>query len=213
MRHKIFDQTLWISTILSCSLAVFTTIICVLLAMLNVFLTPNKIINGPNSLYLWNFITSFFHFLSILMFTLLFYLNIRNNVLTKDQLESGWTSANRAHLSWSFYVLSASFVLTLLNFFLIYLIVKLKHSLIRMNNKKFISGALHRHYETNFNLMPDGDITFATNSLVSLNDASAAAAASSSGNKNNNHHQQRQFYGGETTNSNNRLKRIIDFIY
>ncbi len=47
-------------------------------------------------------------------------------MLTKDELQSGWISLNRAQLSWSFYLLILSTSLIVLNIVFIYTTVKLK---------------------------------------------------------------------------------------
>lgn len=51
---------------------------------------------------------------------------IKNNVLTKYELEKGWVSTDCSRLSWSFYLLIASMCLICLNHLLIRLTVHLK---------------------------------------------------------------------------------------
>ena len=58
-KHKLFDQTLWISTILCCAFAIFSIFIASIFSLLNVFLMPTRIMQGPISLYLWNSIAGF----------------------------------------------------------------------------------------------------------------------------------------------------------
>jgi hypothetical protein len=142
-KHKIFDKTLWISTVLSVSLALFSTVLTAIYSLLNVFMSPTTAINGPIGLYLWNAISTLAHILAIVLFSLEFHMYIQKNVLTKDEQESGWVSTNRADLSWSFYILITSACLITLNFALIYAVVRLKRSFMQLKN----------YYETNMNLL------------------------------------------------------------
>jgi hypothetical protein len=51
-KHQIFNQTLWVATILFCSLGVFFTILSAIFTILNLFSTSNKLTNEPISIYL-----------------------------------------------------------------------------------------------------------------------------------------------------------------
>ncbi len=64
----------------------------------------------------------------LIFFSLEFHIYIKKNVLTKEQLESGWTSTDRAKLGWSFYLLLISLMLIITNILLINAIVRIKHS-------------------------------------------------------------------------------------
>ena len=69
-----------------------------------------------------------FHLVALLLFTVEYHLYIKKNVLTKDELESGWLSTHRSHLSWSFYLLCISLGLIALNILLVYASAKIKNS-------------------------------------------------------------------------------------
>jgi hypothetical protein len=142
-KHKIFDQTLWISTVLSLALAIFCTFLTAIYSILNAFMSPRTAINGPIGLYLWNSMSTLAHVAAVVLFAVEFHSYIQKNVLTKEEQESGWISTNRAELSWSFYILIASFCFIVLNFLFIYLVVRLKRSLMDLKN----------YYETNMNLL------------------------------------------------------------
>lgn len=53
-KHKLFDQTLWISTILACSTGLFSITVSGFFSFINVFVTPIQVISGPIGMYLWN---------------------------------------------------------------------------------------------------------------------------------------------------------------
>lgn len=133
--------------------------------------------------------------MTIFLFMILYCTNIKKNVLTKEQLESGWTSNNLSSLDWSFYLLYLSFLLSLFNFLFLFVIVRLKHSLLMLRNVKLIGRRQRSHQQQNnnsnrndinFNLMTDGEIIFSHNSsLTNLNEllppfgATTAVASSS----------------------------------
>ncbi|CAF0703865.1 unnamed protein product [Brachionus calyciflorus] len=125
-KDKIFDQTLWICTILCCSLSLFTIFLSAIFSLLNAFLSPTNPIHGPLSIYLWNSLSALFHLLGILIFTGEFYFYINRNILTKELLESGWTSTGRGQLAWSFYIQFISIFLISVNIVIIYLYSKFK---------------------------------------------------------------------------------------
>ena len=144
-KHKVFDQTLWLTTVILCALALFSTLISGIYSILNVFISPRTAINGPVGLYLWNSISLMSHLLTIVVYAFEFHVFIQKNVLTKDELESGWISTNRAELSWSFFILIASSVLVSFNLALVYATVRLKRS----------SFDLKNYNDTNINLIND----------------------------------------------------------
>lgn len=223
-KHKIFDFTLWISTVLCCSLALFSTVISGIFSLLNVFLSPNRVMNGPISMYLWSGISGLFHVLALIIFTVEFHLFIKKNVLTKEELEAGWVSTNRAQLSWSFYLLLISVFLIIINIAFINCVVRLKRSFIDLSKNQ---------YDTNLNLIngdnnglmvgdliiPNGGILVSctkTNKTdyqqmvdnqptLNLNDLNAL------NNPNNNN--ESPFSFRNELRSSRKLKRIIDFIY
>jgi len=211
--HKIFDFTLWISTIVCCSLSLFSTLISSVFSLLNIFLSPNRTMNGPISMYLWNSLAGLFHILSLLLFTLEFHLFIKKNILTKDEIESGWVSTNRAYLSWSFYILLASIFLILVNIALIYCTVRLKRSFVDLKNR----------YEPNINLINGdtglivGDPGLIRCSRTIKNDYSQMIDFNQPNinlddidmDQNN----ENQFNFNSDLRSSKKLKKIIDFIY
>lgn len=66
--------------------------------------------------------------LALIFFASEFYLFINKNLLTKEELESGWTSTNRAKLGWSYYILFVSVLLIFVNIAVTYFTVRLKRS-------------------------------------------------------------------------------------
>ena len=217
INHKIFDFTLWISTIVCCSLALFSTLVSSVFSLLNIFVSTNRTMNGPISMYLWNSIAGLFHVMSLLLFTLEFHLFIKKNILTKDEIEAGWTSTNRAHLSWSFYMLLVSVFLILVNIALIYGTVRLKRSFVDLKSR----------YETNFNLISGepglivggdpGNGILVSCSRTNKNDyAQMVDFGQPTLNPNDldmDQHNDYQFNFNSDLRSSKKLKKIIDFIY
>jgi hypothetical protein len=150
------------------------------------------------------------------MFSLQYNLFIKENVLTKDELESGWISTNRSQLNWSYYLLVISFIFIFINMILIFTTVKLKNSLNELKNM----------YETNINLI-GGEVCFASggddragakfgtmdnnrNAYQKINDLNQANAVATADLTNNN---ELPFNANDEMRSSKKLKRIIDFIY
>lgn len=96
-------------------------------SLFHVFLTSDRPRN-PISLYLWHSLAALFHLMAIILFAIEYLAFIRKNVLTKDELESGWSSLNRASLFWSYYILILSLVLICLNILVIFLITRFRRS-------------------------------------------------------------------------------------
>lgn len=79
-RHQIFDRTLWLGTILTCSLGLLCATMSGLFSFVNIFVSsatatttshysssPNVLLNGPMAMYFWNslagMISKFIHFI------------------------------------------------------------------------------------------------------------------------------------------------------
>ena len=60
-------------------------------------------------------------FLGVSLFAGLYHQQIRNNVLTKDELERGFSSKGKASLKFSFWIIVASCALPLVNILLTFL--------------------------------------------------------------------------------------------
>ena len=110
-----------------CSLGLIATFISSIFSLLHVFLTSDRARN-PISLYLWHSVSAIFHLLAIVLFALEYNIFIRKNVLTKEELESGWISLNRTQLYWSYYILIVSLILVCVNILIIYSITRFKRS-------------------------------------------------------------------------------------
>lgn len=64
--------------------------------------------------------------LALIFFGIEFNFFINKNILTKEELEYGWHSSNRAFLLHSYYLLIASLVLIIINIIINYYLIKLK---------------------------------------------------------------------------------------
>ncbi|RNA37271.1 Clarin [Brachionus plicatilis] len=187
-KDKIFDQTLWLCTILCCSLSLFAILLSAIFSLLNAFLSPSNPIHGPLSMYLWNSLSAVFHALAILIFTAEFYFYINKNVLNQEQMHSGWISTDCGKLGWSFFILFISFFLIITNIIIIYAHSKVNQSFLNFRNIK-------NFYEKNETLIDD--VTEAKNHNLSIDEPIRPENESSS----------------DLNVTSRRLKRIIDFIY
>lgn len=149
--------------------------------------------------------------MALILFTLEFHLFINKNVLTKDEIESGWISTNRAQLSFSFYILIISICLLCVNIGLIYLTVRFKRSRADIKNI----------YETNMNLI-NGDNGILINcsrsdsksDYTQINDVPLSLNINDlNENKSQNNDENPFGFRGDEQRSSKKLKRIIDFIY
>lgn len=62
----------------------------------------------------------------MILFACEFFVFINKNVLTRQEIESGWTSTNRARLAWSYYILLVAVVLIFMNIGLTYVMVRMR---------------------------------------------------------------------------------------
>lgn len=69
---------------------------------------------------------------------------INKNVLTKEEIESGWTSTNRARLAWSYYILFISLSLIFINIGLTYTTVRLRRSCAFLSTRQMSLGKFDR---------------------------------------------------------------------
>lgn len=131
---------------------------------------------------------------------------IKKNVLTKDEIESGWISTNRAQLSWSFYILIISIVLILVNIALIYVTVRIKRSFIDIKNI----------YETNMNLINADSgilINYPINEARSIDEQPSLNLKEMNSFKAHAIDDYPLGLKSDDRRSSKKLKRIIDFIY
>lgn len=140
--------------------------------------------------------------------------------MTKDEIESGWISTNRARLGWSFYILFLSLILILVNIGLTYSTLRLKRSFIDLKNQ----------YDKNMNLINgDGNILIScakpnianvTHTTTSTTTADYHHIVEPNLNINELNSSLSQLQNSYTfnlrpdeTRSSKKLKKIIDFIY
>ena len=178
-------------TILCCSLALIATFISSIFCLFNVFLTPERP-NGPISLYLWNTISALFHLLALVLFAVEFHVYIIKNVMTKEELDNGWVSLNRAQLFWSYYLLIISLVLITLNIVIIYLITTYKKSFTSFKTQYEINAMNNAIQSEQGNILVDSEGVVKRTEYQQIDN---------------------EFKRTTDLRSSQKLKRIIDFVY
>lgn len=132
--RKLLNEKIWILCIISCSLAIVSSVICALFCFIQLFPTFDKE-NIAKGTLIWNGLSGIFILLSLLLFAFQFNYYIQNNILTQEELDNGWISTNLAELSFSFYILFIPFILILLNVALISAAIRLKRSFVDLKNE------------------------------------------------------------------------------
>lgn len=116
MSQDLFDFGLWVSIILFVALAIALNLIGCFFAVLNATLVPVETLAGPLGLYLWNAMAALLSLLAIIMCVALYFLEIKKNVLTREDREVyQWTSTNFTLLHFSFYGVVFASVLSVVN--------------------------------------------------------------------------------------------------
>ena len=118
--------------------------------------------------------------------------------MTKEEIESGWNSADLVNLSWSFYLLIVSILFVLANIFLIYAAVRVRRPLGESKNDAS-SDLIFADLDTNGILN-----AYAINEYQQMTDTNVNID-----HKNSKSNQKPIRY----FDSSSKLKRIIDTIY
>ncbi|CAK9299210.1 unnamed protein product [Gordionus sp. m RMFG-2023] len=101
---RIFTYELWLSSIVLLIIAMIWAIISVFFALINSIIYPIDKMAGTMGLYLWNALSLAFTFLSTLLFTILYFGDIRQNVLVLEEKRSGFEAdGNRTQFGWSYW--------------------------------------------------------------------------------------------------------------
>ncbi|XP_065318785.1 clarin-3-like [Gordionus sp. m RMFG-2023] len=119
---RIFTYELWLSSIVLLIIAMIWAIISVFFALINSIIYPIDKMAGTMGLYLWNALSLAFTFLSTLLFTILYFGDIRQNVLVLEEKRSGFEAdGNRTQFGWSYWLMFGAmlcFIINIINIFL-----------------------------------------------------------------------------------------------
>lgn len=117
--YGLFSFPLWVSVIVALSLAIVMGLVTIGFSVFNVFGRPIETITGPMGLYLWNALALIFTAVTLVLFGLLFGLELSENFMMFDDVNIGWESKGRTDLDYSFYLIVGAAAAFLLNFLLL----------------------------------------------------------------------------------------------
>ncbi|UXI20076.1 U6 snRNA-associated Sm-like protein LSm3 [Sarcoptes scabiei] len=139
---NLMSFNLWLLTIVSISLAMIFGLVAAIFSIINTVMTPIEAITGVQGLYLWNILACIFGIGAAILWLVQFRTKLVWNVMTEDEQQDGWTSKNRASLSFSYYAVLVALSLHLLNVLLIYY---------GTNHYRFASGLIGRRQKDRSN--------------------------------------------------------------
>lgn len=115
------DFRLWLATIIFLSLAILFGVVGAGFALLNALTTPIECITGVRGLYVWNTIAAVFNLICIIMWVLLYYTKFKDNVMSSQELQYGWTSKDHSSFGYSFWIVVGAMLLYILNLVIIFI--------------------------------------------------------------------------------------------
>ncbi|XP_015916501.1 clarin-3 [Parasteatoda tepidariorum] len=121
---QLFIFSLWLLTIMSLALAMLFALVSAVFAVINTVVTPVEVITGIAGLYLWNGLGALFSAASVLTWVGQYYARLKQNVMTKEEIEQQWKSEDLAWFGFSFWFAVVSCVLFFLNIVLTSLAVR-----------------------------------------------------------------------------------------
>ncbi|XP_014295822.1 uncharacterized protein LOC130663381 [Microplitis mediator] len=117
--QNVMDWSLWISTLITTSLALIAAALSALIAVLNTATTPRiKLLSVPG-VYIINTLTLIFCVTSVSTWLAQFYIKLYNNVLPKEDTDNMWTSEGSAELGYSFWMVVSAGVVHLISIALV----------------------------------------------------------------------------------------------
>ncbi|XP_064630684.1 clarin-2-like isoform X2 [Lineus longissimus] len=120
-RNGLFNFGLWVATIIFSAFSIAWGLVCIGFVVLNVGTKPIETLTGPMGLYLWNAFALFFTLLSVIMYIILYHVDLVDNVMTSMEKQNYWTSQDRTYLSYSFWFMVVPTGCYLLNIIIIYI--------------------------------------------------------------------------------------------
>lgn len=119
--ENFIDFKLWVATIVTLSLAILFGVIGGGFSILNVVSNPIEWITGIGGLYVWNTVAGVFNLTCVILWVVLFYTKFKDNVMTKEDKDKGWNSADQASFGYSFWIVVGAMFFYVVNCVLVYL--------------------------------------------------------------------------------------------
>lgn len=115
---------LWLFTILSVGLSMLFGLVGGIFAIVNSVTTPVEAIVGILGLYLWNGMGALFSLTAIISWVVQYYLKLKVNIMSKEELTFDWDSKDRTNFGYSFYLVIVALVLYVNNIITVLIIFK-----------------------------------------------------------------------------------------
>ncbi|CAD6233855.1 GSCOCG00007350001-RA-CDS [Cotesia congregata] len=116
---NVMDWSLWMSTLITTSMALIAAGLSALIAVLNTATTPRvKLLSVPG-VYIINSLTLILCITSVSTWLAQFYTKLQNNVLPKEDVDNMWTSEGSAELGYSFWMVVSAGVVHLISIALV----------------------------------------------------------------------------------------------
>lgn len=115
---------LWLFTVLSVALSMLFGLVGAIFAVINSVTTPVELITGIPGLYLWNGMGALFSLGAVISWVLQYYMKLKKNVMTKEELKSKWDSNNRSYFGYSFILVIVALCLYVINIIIVIIIIK-----------------------------------------------------------------------------------------
>ncbi|XP_064603651.1 clarin-3-like isoform X2 [Liolophura sinensis] len=120
LTYGMFDYGLWVGTIVMAALGIAWGLIAFGFGCFNVLSHPIETITGPVGLYVWNAIAAFFTLLCVILYTVLYYQDLKVNILLEVDLENQWVSKGTTP-GYSFWLVVGATLAFAINILLVFL--------------------------------------------------------------------------------------------
>jgi hypothetical protein len=112
---------LWVATIACLAGALLFAGLSAVFAVVNTATTPIGTATGVPGLYLWNSLAMLFNVCAVGLWAVQFYQKLQQNVLSQEDRDNQWSSANMAHYGYSFWFVVGATVVHFFNIAAIYI--------------------------------------------------------------------------------------------
>ncbi|XP_021921167.1 clarin-2 isoform X2 [Zootermopsis nevadensis] len=112
--HEFLLYGLWVAAIACIAGALLFAGLSAIFAVINTATTPIGTVTGVPGLYLWNS-------LAISLWAVQFYQKLQHNVMSREDRDNMWSSANMAHYGYSFWLVVGAVVVHVINITAIYI--------------------------------------------------------------------------------------------
>lgn len=119
---EFLSASLWLTTVIFLAVSSLFALISAFFSMINIICNPIHYLTSPYGLYVWNGLAAFFCSLTMIIWSVLYGMNISTNIAITDTLRtvSRYSSDGLAHFGFSFWILIVPIFCHLVNLCLIY---------------------------------------------------------------------------------------------